>query len=113
MLKIIEERIKKQKEYIELAKKYVQQLAKTLSVKKAYVIGSVARGDFNDASDIDVLIIAENLPVNPLKRLHLLYETVPPLIEPKAFTPEEFKMLLEKKNPLAVETRIRGIRIYP
>ena len=113
MLKIIEERIKKQEEYIALAGEYVKKLSKTISIKKAYVIGSVARGDFNDASDIDILIIAENLPANPLKRLHILYETVPPLIEPKAFTSEEFKLLLEKKNPLAVEAKTKGIKIYP
>ena len=68
------------------------------------VIGSVARGDFNDASDIDVIIIAENLPGALLGRSDMLYENVPPLIEPKAYAKDEFKKLLSKR----ICTRRRG-----
>ena len=53
---------------------------------EAYVICSVARGDFNDGLDIDVVIIARNLPKHPLERMKLLYENIPALIEPKAYT---------------------------
>ncbi len=113
MLKIYKERLKKQKEYIKIATKYVKRLSKIVVVKKAYVIGSVARGDFNEASDIDVLIIAENLPQHPLKRLYFLYNYALPNVEPKAYTQEEYEKLLKNGNPIAIETESIGIKIFP
>ena len=91
----------------------VKELSTKLEIIEAYDIGSVARGDFNDASDIDVVIIAKNLPKNPLERMKLLYENIPALIEPKAYTEQEFSKLLQKGNPIAVECNKLGIKIYP
>jgi len=113
MYKIIEEKIKRQKELIQKAKDYVKELSAKLEIVEAYVIGSVARGDFNDASDIDVVIIARNLPKHPLERMKLLYENIPALIEPKAYTQQEFSKLLQKGNPIALECNKIGIKIYP
>ncbi len=113
ILKIQKERLKKREKYIEIAKEYVKNLSKTISIKKAFIIGSVARGDFNESSDVDVLIIAESLPQHPLKRLYFLYKTVIPPVEPKAYTPEEYKKLLKDGNPLAKEAEIIGIKIFP
>ncbi len=113
MLKIQKERLEKRNKYIAIAKKYVKDLSKTLPVKEAFIIGSVARGDFNESSDIDVLIIAENLPKHPLKRLYFLYKMVIPPVEPKAYTPEEYRKLLKDGNPLAKEAEAIGIKIFP
>ncbi|MGB9795060.1 MAG: nucleotidyltransferase domain-containing protein [Caldisericum sp.] len=113
MNKIIQEKIQKQKEYIEKARAYVINLSKKLEIIEAFVIGSIARGDFNEASDIDVVIIAKNLPAHPLKRMNLLYEDIPSLVEPKAYTLEEFQKLIQKKNPIAEEVQKKGIKIYP
>ena len=66
---------------------------------EAYVIGSVARGDFNDASDIDVVIIARNLPKNPLERMKLLYENIPALVE-KHIQNKNFQNFFKKEIPL-------------
>ena len=113
MYMVIEEKIQKQKEFIQKAREYVIELSTKLEIIKAYVIGSVARGDFNEASDIDVVIIAKNLPKHPIERMRLLYENVPSLIEPKAYTEEEFSKLIQKKNPIAEESIKIGIKIYP
>lgn len=56
-------------------------LSQKIDIKMAFVIGSVARGDFTEASDIDVVIIAKDLPKHPIERMRILYEEVPPLIE--------------------------------
>jgi predicted nucleotidyltransferase len=113
MYKIIEEKIKRQKEIIQKAKDYIKELGTKLEIIEAYVTGSVARGDFNDESDIDVVIIARNLPKHPLDRMKLLYENTPPLIEPKAYTEQEFSKLLQKGNPIALECNKIGIKIHP
>ena len=113
MYKIVEEKIKRQNELIQKAKDYVKELSAKLEIVEAYVIGSVARGDFNDGSDIDVVIIARNLPKNPLERMKLLYENIPALVEPKAYTEQEFSKLLQKGNPIVIECNKIGIKIYP
>ncbi|WP_172633847.1 nucleotidyltransferase domain-containing protein [Caldisericum exile] len=109
----MKDKIQRQKEYIEKAKVYIINLSKRIDIIEAFVIGSVSRGDFNDASDIDVVIIAKKLPKHPIERMKLLYENIPPLIEPKAYTEEEFQRLLKKQNPIAEETVKIGIKIYP
>jgi len=113
MYKIVEEKIKRQNELIQKAKDYVKELSAKLEIVEAYVIGSVARGDFNDGSDIDVVIIARNLPRHPLERMKLLYENIPALVEPKAYTEQEFSKLLQKGNPIVIECNKIGIKIYP
>ena len=109
MISVLKKRQALRDRYLLLAREYVQSLESELSVTAAAVIGSVARGDFNDASDIDVIIIAENLPTDPLKRSGVLYENVPPLIEPKAYTKDEFRKLLSKRNPIALATLSEGV----
>ena len=59
----------------------------------AALFGSYARGDYREGSDIDILLIARNLPENHLERMIFLNEAV---IECKRLpgfvpnTPEEF-----------------------
>ena len=84
MIAVLKKRQALREHYLQLALEYVQSLESELSITAAAVIGSVARGDFNDASDIDVIIISEDLPQDPLERSAVLYENVPPLVEPKA-----------------------------
>lgn len=59
----------------------------------AVVYGSVARGDFNRWSDIDLLIVAADLPAQPLERLDLLLRVCPPGVEPRGYTVAEFARL--------------------
>ncbi|MCX7844552.1 MAG: hypothetical protein N2507_04370 [Candidatus Bipolaricaulota bacterium] len=71
---------------------------------------AVARGDFHFASDIDVLLVAPELPPHPLRRLALLYRFVTPGIEPKAYTLAEFQGLLAKRDAqLLAMLRVRAL----
>lgn len=109
MITVLKKRQALRDRYLQLAREYAHSLESELSITLAVVIGSVARGDFNDASDIDVIIVAEDLPMDPLERSAVLYENVPPLIEPKAYTKDEFRKLLSKKNPIALATLNEGV----
>ena len=61
------------------------------------VIGSRAKGTWKPWSDIDILLIAENLPPKSIKRyLLLLPEDLD--IDLRAYTPEEAKEALEKPD---------------
>lgn len=48
-------------EAIAQIKKLVEPIFKKYGVEKAYVFGSYARGDYNENSDIDIIIVAKNI----------------------------------------------------
>ncbi len=70
--------------------------------------GSMARGDNNLWSDIDFLVISDKLPLNPLKRLEFLYSLTETSIEVKGYTRNEFLNMIEKRNPLALDSLLEG-----
>ncbi|MCX7912968.1 MAG: nucleotidyltransferase domain-containing protein [Thermodesulfovibrionales bacterium] len=96
MLKIIKERKREREERFKIALEYVQRLSFHLGKQTALLYGSTARGDFRDWSDIDVLIISDNLPMDPMERLDFLYSYSEGFIEPKGVTVEEFKAIIDK-----------------
>jgi predicted nucleotidyltransferase len=70
--------------------------------------GSMARGDNNLWSDIDFLVISDKLPQNPLKRLEFLYSLTETPIEVKGYTRNEFLKMIEKRNPIALDSLLEG-----
>lgn len=54
------EEIKKQ-EAITQIKKLTEPIFRKYGVEKAYLFGSYARGDYNENSDIDIIIVAKNI----------------------------------------------------
>ncbi len=79
-----------------------------------FIVGSYARGDFNEWSDVDVLIVVEECDRNPLRRYDKLVDylknsSLP--IEPIIVSLHEFKRGLEKRNPLIIEAVEAGLII--
>jgi len=93
---------------IEDARRFVHDVERRLELRAAVVIGSVARGDFNQWSDVDVLVIADALPERGLDRLKAL-DPRPAMIQPIPWTPEEWRRALARGNPMAAEARDRGV----
>lgn len=58
--KPMENNLEKQ-EAITQIKKLTEPIFKEYGVEKAYVFGSYARGDYNENSDIDIIIVAKNI----------------------------------------------------
>lgn len=98
MQEVLELRRKQQLERIEVARRFVKKLRADIGPLTAWVYGSVAKGTFKSWSDVDVFIVAENLPEHPLQRLDLLYQHTTEGIEPKAWTKSEFLSRLEKRD---------------
>ncbi len=100
------------KEAFEKAKKYIEALG--LKKYRAILFGSYAKGDFNEASDIDLLIISDELPESLNERLSLLnqkrWET--PEVEPIGWTEKEYKLREEKKDPFIKLLKDEGILIF-
>jgi predicted nucleotidyltransferase len=88
------------------ARLYVERLRPRLALQQARVVGSVARGDFNVWSDVDVLVVAEGLPTNGLERLTLLTTDAPGGVQPHGYTPEELRRAEERRDPLVLEAGI-------
>lgn len=60
---------------IDHARQWVDDLDARVELVAAVVVGSVARGDFHDASDVDVIVVAEGLSDNPAAR----WQQTPPV----------------------------------
>jgi hypothetical protein len=73
------------------------------------VYGSVARGDFNAWSDVDVLIVSDDLVRKTPDRLFQLSLDGHPRIQAVGFTRVEFTAALHNKNPLVLEASRRGV----
>lgn len=94
-----------------LAGEHVQRLSGRLRIRQAAVVGSVARGDFNVWSDVDVVVVADALPERVLDRTLVLMEGRPPRVELIGFTPDELEDARRRRNPLVVELDSIGIPV--
>ncbi len=106
---VLARRHRERDDLIAKARAYVTQLKDRLDLVGAGVIGSVARGDFNVWSDIDVLVVAEGLPSRYLDRASLLTTAPAPGVQAVAFTSEELVLALAKRDPRVVELRRDGV----
>lgn len=70
-------------------REYVEGLRKALKIHSAVVFGSLARGDFKPWSDVDMVIIADDLPKG-VERLRPFYTCEDLAIDPRPYTKEEF-----------------------
>jgi uncharacterized protein len=111
MADILAERAREQDALIELARGYVRRLAADTDLVAAFVVGSVARGDFNAWSDVDVVVVADNLPSRAPDRAQALGQSAPPRVQPVGFTPMEFRAAHAKGNPLVREAMEIGIQL--
>jgi len=103
MAEALAERARERERLIELARSYVERLSRRRPLLAAAVVGSVARGDFNVWSDVDVVIVAADLPERAPDRGRLLVEDAPGGVQPVGFTPEELTEALRRGNALARE----------
>lgn len=105
---VIARRRKEREGLLDRARGYAAGLPADLDVMAVVVVGSVARGDFNLWSDIDVVVITEHLPPGLLDRLAVLGRR-PGGVQPIPWTVAEWRAQLTNGNPLAVEAINRGV----
>ena len=84
----------KNEEAITEIKKLTEPIFKEYGVEKAYVFGSYARGDYNENSDIDIIISSKNIRSlliigAILEALKLVLQKEVDLIEEECFEDEE------------------------
>lgn len=109
MAEIIQQRRRDREAFLALAERYVGALADRVPVVAAVVAGSVARGDFNVWSDVDVVVVARGLPERLPDRSAVLVTDAPSGVQPVGFLPEEFESAWRKGNALVREAVERGV----
>jgi predicted nucleotidyltransferase len=110
-IRALEERRADRARLIERARAYVESLASRLDVRAAAVVGSVARGDFNVWSDVDVLVVAEGLPARAPDRAWRLLEGAPPRVQPIGYSLAELEREWSRGNRLVCEGVERGVHL--
>lgn len=95
-----------------LAAAWAIELSRRLEgLRAAVVVGSVARGDFNLWSDLDVLIVADGLPDSWLARCDAV-APVPPGMQAIAWTPDELRARRRRHDPIAEEAEGAGVVVW-
>ena len=108
---ILKRRKDEQARLINEGYQYIDRLGKQIQNMTVVVYGSVARGDFHLGSDVDVVIISDELPVGIKERINLLYEPIPGIVEPIGYRCDEFLQMLSKRHLTAMGVLKDGVVI--
>jgi len=104
------------KEYEEILAKYVEKVLYTINPLGIILFGSHARGEAKKypESDIDLLIIAENLPENLIERRMMLLKLkqLSSLLEDIWLTPKELREAIEGGWGMVLDALDEGIILY-
>ncbi len=94
--------------------RFIGKIVASFKPNTIILYGSMARGDYGVGSDIDIIVIAKNLPESLDERLKVMAElndTTAP-IECLAYTPREFRRMLKHTHPTALYAMDDGIILY-
>ena len=107
----LEARRAEREQLLVLARDHAARLARTLRLHRAVVAGSVARGDFNAWSDVDLVIVSDDLPRNARERHAALSADRPGRVEVHGYTASEFAAAITRGDALAREADSTGIPV--
>lgn len=93
---------------LQVAREYLAGADPAIGVMAAVVVGSVARGDFHDSSDVDLVLVARGLPDDPAERWNLVAPRHG-VVQPVAWTPTEWRAERRRRNPLVVDALDHGV----
>ncbi|RFA96077.1 nucleotidyltransferase domain-containing protein [Pyrobaculum aerophilum] len=106
--------LKSQTRALELARSAVNSAvsicrARGCKIAAAYLVGSRAREDYREDSDIDLVLIVEGVEgLNALQRLELFKEALQPNVELRVYTPSEW----HSDSPWMRELRREALPLY-
>ena len=93
---------------------YVKNLVARLETECVVLYGSLARGTYNTASDIDLVVLSEHLPDGFHERLARLQElnSARRAIDAFGYTGEEFEAMLRRGHVTALDAVADGVPLY-
>lgn len=114
MRKLCRVNIRRSEEIFEKIKAYTECIIKALNPLAVILFGSFAKGDINEGSDVDIIVIA-NFSEPFLDRIRLLLdlnENIGLPLEPIGYTPEEFQKMRKNGNPFVEEVLKNCVVLY-
>jgi uncharacterized protein len=105
---VLERRRSEQRALVWRAERFAGALDADLDVSAVVVFGSVARGDFNLWSDVDVLVVVAQADDDTVDRVRSAGRDVG-LIAPVVWTPAQLWAQLRRRDPIAIESTERGV----
>ncbi len=114
MLKLRRINIERSEEIFSKIERYKHILVQKIRPDVIILFGSLARMDFNEGSDVDLLVVAdfEEAFLDRIKRLLELNEEVKLPLKPVGYTLEEFLEMISKGNRFALEIMDKGKILY-
>ena len=109
---VIDRRRAQQRARIEAVATWAGCLAAEREVSAVVVFGSTVRGDFNKWSDVDVLVVAEELPDEWRTRTEVLAADAPLGLQQVGWTPAELAERRRRGDPIARECDAVGVVVY-
>lgn len=88
--------------------RYLSELKQELDLKLVILFGSLARGDWMESSDIDLLIVSDELSDDPAENFVRLKRGC---VEPHGFSTKKFLEELERPNLLILDALEYGKRL--
>ena len=89
---------------------FAKAIRSEMDVDRIILFGSFPRGDFNEGSDIDLLIVG-----NFKERFHKRFSEITAVtdlpVEPVCYTKEEFGELVRNKNPFVLSVLEEGMAV--
>jgi len=87
--------------------RYLHELSAIIKPKCVVLFGSTARGDWDAYSDIDVLIVSDDLPDNFFKSLTILYKPRRGRVQPFGYTTAKVEEMIMNRNSFIINA-IKG-----
>lgn len=113
MLKLCSVDIDRSQEIFEAIAKYQEKVIRELRPRKIILFGSFARGDFNEGSDVDLIVIGD-WHQDFLDRIKVLLDMnqfgLP--LEPVGYTEQEFEQMANEGNRFVSEVMATGKVVY-
>jgi len=100
-------------EVVRKLKELITETADKLKPKLVILYGSFVRGDWHKSSDLDVLLVSDNIPPNFKDRWDLLYTVIMGFpIEPHIYTTQEFEEMLTHGRMTTLDALTEGVTIH-
>jgi len=112
IIPVVERRRAEQRARIDAVATWAEAFAAGREVTAVVVFGSTVRGDFNKWSDIDALIVAEELPSEWRSRMELVMAGAPPGVQALGWTPAELVERRRRRDPIALECESVGVVVH-
>lgn len=109
---VLEQRARAREALLARAARFADDLRRRLDgVVAAVVVGSVARGDWNKWSDVDVVVVCDPAP-DLDRRAELAVDPAHPGVQAVIWSPEELAARRARGDPMAREAHEVGVVVF-